>query len=424
LGHSKDHRPDLAQLKWVTVATHPHGHLVATHVVNGNAADDGVYLPIIARARKIFNRTGVLYVGDAKMAALKTRATIAHDEDYYLTVAPLTGETAQWLPKWIEATVSGRQKTVRIHDPAGNLIGRGYEFWRPGSAALTTSEDGAVEPFTWDERVQVCRSHAHAAQQFKSLTQRLQRAKVELLALTPKPKPGCRQFRDPASLEEAIRAKLKHYRVEGLLKVDWRLEQAVDYRYCGRGRPTAASPREEVITCRCQITKVTYDRAAIAARRERLGWRVQLTNAPAVISLQTCVTHYRGNWCGERNYHRLKSQPIGIDTLFVRKNDQIAGLTYLLTLAARIESVIEFQVASGLKEENKQIKGLYSGLPQKATPTPTAVAIMAAIARSEITLTQMRWQDQTTFHLTPLPELLLEVLHYLNLPVSLYAEEP
>ena len=51
LGHSKDHRPDLAQLKLVTVATHPHGHLAATQVINGNAADDGVYLPIIARVR-------------------------------------------------------------------------------------------------------------------------------------------------------------------------------------------------------------------------------------------------------------------------------------------------------------------------------------------------------------------------------------
>jgi transposase len=102
---------------------------------------------------------------------------------------------------------------------------------------------------------------------------------------------------------------------------------------------------------------------------------------------------------------------------------QITGLTYLLTLAARVESVIEFQVARGLKEENKQMKGLYSGLPQKATPTPTAVAILAAIARSEITLTQMKWQGQTTFHLTPLPELLLEVLHYLNLGVSLYTED-
>jgi transposase len=422
-GHSKDHRPDLVQLKLVSVATHPHGHLAATQVVQGNVADDGLYLPIIARARGIFNRTGMLYVGDSKMAALKTRATIAHDADYYLTVAPLTGETAQLLPDWITAAVAGTQPTVRISQGAGKVVGRGYEFERSASAEVPVGTEGAGAPFTWRERVQVFRSTAHASPQFTALTRRVAKAKAALLALTPKPKPGCRQFREEASLEEAIRATLKHHEVEGLLKVGWRVEQKVVARYPGRGRPTAASQPQEVSTRRCQITHVRRDPVALAAKRQRLGWRVQLTNVPAVVSLQTCVTHYRGNWCGERNYHRLKSQPLGIDTLFVRKDDQIAGLTYLLTLAARVESVIEFQVARGLKDENSQMKGLYSGLPHKTTPTPTTVAILAAIARSEITLTQIAWQGHMAFHLSPLPELLSKVLHYLTLPVSLYTKE-
>lgn len=420
LGHSKDHRPDLGQLKLVSVATHPHGHLAATQVVKGNVADDGLYLPIIARARGIFKRTGMLYVGDSKMAALKTRATIAHDEDYYLTVAPLTGETAQLLPDWITAAVTGTQPTVRISQGPGKVVGRGYEFERRSSAELP---EGAGAPFTWQERVQVFRSNAHAAQQFTALTRRLAKAKAALLALTPKPKPGCRQFREEARLEEAIRAILKHHEVEGLLKVGWRVEQTVVTRYPGRGRPTATSQPQTVNTRRCQITHVRRDPGALAVKRQRLGWRVQLTNVPAVVSLPTCVRHYRGNWCGERNYHRLKSQPLGIDTLFVRKDEQIAGLTYLLTLAARVEAVIEFQVARGLKEENTQMKGLYSGLPHKTTPTPTTVAILAALARSEITLTQIAWQGQRAFHLSPLPELLSKVLHYLTLPVSLYTSE-
>lgn len=68
-GHSKDHRPDPAQLKLMTVAFHPHGHLAATQVVSGNTADDGLYLPIIGRARAMIGHTGVLYSGDSKMAA-------------------------------------------------------------------------------------------------------------------------------------------------------------------------------------------------------------------------------------------------------------------------------------------------------------------------------------------------------------------
>src|SRR5438132_2533998 len=73
-GHSKDHRPDLAQLKLMTVAMHPHGQLIGTQVESGNTADDGLYLPLIARVREVIGCLGVLYVGDSKMAALATRA--------------------------------------------------------------------------------------------------------------------------------------------------------------------------------------------------------------------------------------------------------------------------------------------------------------------------------------------------------------
>lgn len=419
-GHSKDHRPDLAQLKLMTVATHPHGHLAVTQVVSGNTADDVLYLPIIARARAIFNRTGMLYSGDTKMAALVTRATIARDGDYYLVAAPLSGETAVSFPTWIEDAISGAQPTLRLYNEEDEMIGRGYEFERQCAAELTAGKDGAVEPFTWSERVQIYRSDARTAQQVKDLDKHLKLAKAELLKLTPKQ--GRRQFRDEAKLEDAVKAILKQHGAEGLLRVEWDVKQKTEYRYTGRGRPTTSSKREEIIERRCRISKVTRDQEAIAAKRKQLGWRVQLTNAPAAIPLQTCITHYRSNWCGERNYHRLKSQPIGIDRLFVRNDDQIAGLTYLLTLAARIESVIEFRVASGLKEKKEQIKGLYSGLPQRATPTPTTVAILAAVARSEITLTKMELQGKTSFHLTSLPDLLKDVLHYLDLQVSLYTE--
>src|SRR6266545_1802536 len=102
-GHRKDHRPDLAQLKLMTIAAHPFGQLVATQVVSGQTADDGLYLPLIARVRQVIGCVGVLYVGDSKLAALATRAQLARWGDYYLTVAPLRGEIANSLPAWLEA---------------------------------------------------------------------------------------------------------------------------------------------------------------------------------------------------------------------------------------------------------------------------------------------------------------------------------
>src|SRR5438445_2244769 len=84
LGHSKDHRPDLPQLKVVLASLDPWGMPLATEVLSGEHADDPVYLPIIARVRDGLKQSGLLYVGDCKMAALQTRASIQAQGDYYL----------------------------------------------------------------------------------------------------------------------------------------------------------------------------------------------------------------------------------------------------------------------------------------------------------------------------------------------------
>lgn len=421
-GHSKDHRPDLAQLKLMTVAMHPFGHLAASDVVPGNTADDLLYLPIIARTRAMIGHCGVLYVGDSKMAALATRGQIARDGDYYLTIAPRTGQMAQLMPRLIAAALTGEQATRVLHNQDGARLGCGYEFDRQCVVALPADAKGAMAEFSFSERVQVIRSEAQAEQQAKSLEERLEKAQGSLRALTPEPGRGRRQHLSEESLEAAIKQTLAAGRVEGLLRVEHQVEEKRETRLVGRGRKGANRPTREVVSRRYLVTAVVRDEAAIVAQKERLGWRVQLTNAPEAISLESCVAHYRGNWRGERNYHRLKSEPLGIGPLFVRKEDQIIGKTNLLTLAARVESIIEFEVARGLKAEEKKMMGLHTGLPKQQTATPTAPTLLAAIVRAEITLSLLEWQNQTTTHLTPLPELLIDLLRYLHLPLTLYTD--
>ncbi len=75
-GHSKDHPPDLPQLKVMLATLDPLGLPLATEVLPGQRADDPLYLPAIARVRACLKKPGLLYVGDCKMGALETRASI------------------------------------------------------------------------------------------------------------------------------------------------------------------------------------------------------------------------------------------------------------------------------------------------------------------------------------------------------------
>src|SRR5205085_12139389 len=56
LGHSKDHRPDLGQLKVMLATLDPLGMPLATEVLAGERADDPLYLPAITRVRACLNR--------------------------------------------------------------------------------------------------------------------------------------------------------------------------------------------------------------------------------------------------------------------------------------------------------------------------------------------------------------------------------
>jgi len=60
LGHSKDHRPDLAQVKLSLSSLAPLGLPISTTVVKGNAADDPLYEPEVSRVRETTGKRGLL----------------------------------------------------------------------------------------------------------------------------------------------------------------------------------------------------------------------------------------------------------------------------------------------------------------------------------------------------------------------------
>lgn len=413
-GHSKDHRPDLPQLKLMAAAAEPSGHLLACDVHPGRAADDPLYLPLIARVRRMVGRSGLLYVGDSKMAALNTRADLVAHGDFYLMPLPLIGETAEQVEAWIEAIVEGEQVATLIWDAQG-LVGGGYEWERE----LSTMVDG--QQVTWIERVQVVRSMALAERESQHLEQRLAKAEAALRALTPPPGRGRRPYRDEAALQAAVARVLERYDVSGLLQVSWRREEEVITRYVGRGRGGPNRPVRTEVRVRYVITEVRREEEAIQRRKHHLGWRIQVTNLPQnLMSLPQAVVQYRDGWCLERDFHLVKDRPIGIRPLYVRRDDQIIGLTRLLTLALRLLTLIESQVRRELAQAGESLSGLYEGQPHRATDRPTGVRLLKAFARAQITLTRIDMGSQVMWHITPLSDLLERILTYLGLSASLY----
>src|SRR2546430_2111204 len=118
LGHSKDHRPDLGQLKVMLATLDPLGLPLVTEALSGQRADDPLYLPAIARVRACLNTPGLLYVGDCKMAALETRAGIQAHDDYYLCPLSAVQVSADQLARELVALQESSQPLLTV-EPTG-----------------------------------------------------------------------------------------------------------------------------------------------------------------------------------------------------------------------------------------------------------------------------------------------------------------
>src|SRR6266516_2376046 len=101
-GYSKDD-PTRPQLKVMMGSLDPLGMPLATDVLSGERADDGLYIPLIKRIEAGLSQTGLLFVGDCKMSALGTRAYVASHHHVYLSPLPCTGTTAEAMTDWISA---------------------------------------------------------------------------------------------------------------------------------------------------------------------------------------------------------------------------------------------------------------------------------------------------------------------------------
>lgn len=419
-GYSKDHRPDLAQLKLMLAVAEPSGVPIASDIVAGERADDPLYVPLIQRVRQILRGTqGLLYTGDSKMAAIATRANMVAHNDCYLTVLPHTGETAQQWEEWLDALIEGNQTATLIWQD-DRLLGGGYEF----SRSLTFLDEETNKPVAWTERVQLVRSRERAQQEIVLLTKHLEQATAALMLLTPPPARGRRQYRTAEDLQTAIDNLLRRYQVSGLLTVTWQREETHTTRYVGRGRGGSNRSTRTDVKVRYVIQAVHHHELAIEGQRRRLGWQAYVTNLPIdKSSLADTVIHYRAGYCVERDFHLIKDRPLGLSPLYVHRDDQIVGLSYLLTIGLRLLTLIEVKARNTLQQTRTTLTGLYEGQPNRVTNNPTGLRLLRAFSRAEITRTGSQtpagaWQ----WRLSPLPDLLIQILALLGLSESVYCQ--
>ena len=221
------------QFKMMMASLDPLGLPLAVDIVPGNRADDPLYIPSYQRVKKILDRDGLLVVGDSKMSALLTRATmVAGGDNYLVSLADQKDEPElrlQLLEEWLERDAEATPIFLPEEQPTDggvpdlNLaIASGFEVTRPQCVMVDDVE------ITWDERLLVVRSYSYQKSMLAGLHRRLYKAEAVLIALTPTRQRGKKQVEEQVQLLSAIQPIENNYRVKGFF--DYKYQQEIEER--------------------------------------------------------------------------------------------------------------------------------------------------------------------------------------------------
>ena len=409
-GHSKDHRPDLPQLKVMVSTLDPMGMPLAVQVVSGERADDRLYIPAIQRVGQGLDEHGLLYVGGCKMGALEPRGFIQAQGDCYLCPLAKVQMPDEELEQLLKPVWAGEQPVTAVYrskeDGQQEQIAEGYEVTVP----LTAEIDG--KPVVWHERRLVIRSLQQAQATEAALRTRLARAETQVAALNER-KQGKKRFTNEEEVRQAAEAILRERRVAGLMTLT--IEEQV------RERPVRAyggHPAEVRVERDWQV-QAKVDPQAVAGAIRWFGWRVYATNASVeMLPLEKAVLAYREEYVIERSFGRLKGKPLSVTPMYLQSDKRATGLIRLVSLGLRLLALLEFSVRQELAERDEKLAGLYAGNPKRSTSHPTAEALLKAF--DNITLSVVSLGEKTHRHVTPLSGLQTKILAMLGFSSGIY----
>jgi len=212
-----------------------------------------------------------------------------------------------------------------------------------------------------------------------------------------------------------VAAILKRHRVNEFFSVTILEEILTENRHKGRGRPTKNFIPEQIsqVHLKLQVELLSF---AIEQAERLAGWRLYVTNAPNTkLSLPQAVIYYRDEWLLERGFHRFKRGSLPALPIYFQNQDRIVGLMFLLNIALRVFTLIEFVVRQVLQTTQESLAGLYDGNPKRKTSRPSAEQILKAFCN--LTL---YFLPDCTLLITPLNALQQQLLSLMKMPESLY----
>ena len=407
-GHSKDHKGHQRQYRQMLGTLDPAGLPLVSSTLPGNGADDPIYVGVWEKLADTIGHKNFVYIGDCKAASHQNRARIAQAGGIYCFPLPETGQVPQLLKSWVLNPPTTLEAIRLPHQvPEDSPIGVGFET----KLGKLWQDPDSPSGFHWSERYLLIHSYPLAERQMQTLNKRLEKAEATLTKLSGK------LIEDRCKLQNEVQTILKHYRVQNFFSFEFDSLGITYNQQSGHSKTSKrAKKATEPVVKKHFFLNFHRQEQNIQVAILLTGWRIYVTNAPADrLPLAQSVAYYRDQWRTEHGFHRFKRGKLPALPIYFQNQDRIVGLMFLLTIALRVFTLMEFVVQGNLQTLNSKLSGLYEGNPRRATERPSTEQMLRTFRN--ITLYPL---PNGTAEITPLNSLQQRILALMNIPVTIY----
>lgn len=349
-GHSKDARPDLKQIMF-GLSVNRDGVPILGQVLNGNTSDKTWNQETITELRKLLSPdqlAEVVYVADAAMVTKSNLDLLAAQSMQFVSRLPANFKLLDELKQaaweagdWTNIGALSEKKGAaqyKIQEFSGELYGQTYRFVVVHSNQLDARKEHTLKRLVEQERQEMQSTVDTLQKQTFDCQADAERAAQAFIA-------GCAKRMHPVQAEVSEVKELKR----------------------GRGRPRKDAEPLEVIHFRIQAQVLDPDPEQLSDWRARASLFVLIANLdPASYPASDVLREYKEQTAVELRFRFLKS-PFFVDQLYVKNNDRVEALAYLVLIAVLLGSLLERRVRQALAALKAEL--VVPGGVRRARPT-------------------------------------------------------
>lgn len=425
-GHSKAHRPDLKQIVMGMAVSGDGGVPIISGTHDGNTSDSVLPITYWERLRQVAGTSSFCFIGDCKVASLKTLKNLCTENGKFLAPMPMTESEQKRLINLLktgELTLDSvdlesekplkpiyKKRTAR----PGN---RRKESDKGPDSYKVCEESWEIQDNqrrSYNLRKLIIHSDRLASQKEQTRQRHLQKAEKQLQEL--RQKLNKRNLITWGAIESAVKGILRKCKVQGLIGFEIEGRVALLRKKVGRGRP---GPNSQYVI----KEKITYDLKiwrkpqAIAEKSMLDGFFFMVSNLDSQQwSVPKLLSLYKRQYKVEHVFRVLKT-PLAVSPMLLEKADRICSMMAIMTLTLQLYTLIQRQASQEIERRDFPLDGLMPNRIQ--TWRPQTDNLLDAF--DNINFIEIQQDGQSSLYLTTLTPLQLEILQILGVPAGDYS---